>query len=447
MVILGLGANVGDRLANLRKAYAAIKQLSEISILQISPIYLSDALLPPNAPADWDQPYLNLAIRCETTFSPNELLIHLKKIEASIGRKPEVRHWGPRVIDIDILVFEQLIVNDERLTLPHPDLLARPFVLWPLADVAPFWRYPLEGAHLDLTAAQLVEPWGSRYAGDAPYHTRQINQRLEKPAFMGIINVTPNSFSDGGRRSKVDDYVQHAQQLVADGAEILDIGAESTNPRAEEITEQEEWQRLEPILAAISANKAQYIIPPKISIDTRRAEVAARALTYAVDWINDVSGLDDMRMRELILAAGKTAIIMHHIKIPERREHVLPRNQDPSWSVLAWGERRIEDLLRAGFNIDNLIFDPGIGFGKMAEQSLAIIKNISIFKSLGTKLLVGHARKTFLSLFSQEPFAERDLETSTISNYLAAHSIDYLRVHNPRSCLRMLKVQDVLSAG
>ena len=134
MIILGLGSNVGDRLTNLRKALQAIKKIPGMNIEQVSPVYVSDALLPENAPLDWDIPYLNLALRCETTQEPLELLKQLKNIEWSIGRKPEIRHWGPRILDIDILAWDDAIIKSDVLTLPHENLQERPFALWPLAD-------------------------------------------------------------------------------------------------------------------------------------------------------------------------------------------------------------------------------------------------------------------------------------------------------------------------
>jgi 2-amino-4-hydroxy-6-hydroxymethyldihydropteridine diphosphokinase / dihydropteroate synthase len=198
MVILGLGSNVGDRLANLRKAVIAIRTLAGVTIEQVSPVYVSDALLPENAPPEWDMPHLNLAIRIQTTLEPLDLLKQLKNIEWSIGRKPEVRHWGPRILDIDILAWDDRVIKSDMLTVPHANLQERPFAFWPLADVAPLWGFPLPGNNHGKTAAQIVEAWGSRFTAEAPFRTRQINQRVDTPQLVGIINVTPDSFSDGG---------------------------------------------------------------------------------------------------------------------------------------------------------------------------------------------------------------------------------------------------------
>src|SRR5579883_3219270 len=119
MVVLGLGSNVGDRLAHLRHALKAIAALAKVTVKQVSPVYHSDALLPDNAPSEWDQPHLNLAILCDCTLSPPELLKHIKQIEYAMGRDPNAGRWGPRIIDIDILVWDELSLHSDTLTVPH----------------------------------------------------------------------------------------------------------------------------------------------------------------------------------------------------------------------------------------------------------------------------------------------------------------------------------------
>lgn len=444
MVILGLGSNIGDRLANLRKSVTALQSLAQLNIKQVSPVYMSDALMPENAPADWNMPYLNLAVLCETTLGELELLDALKNIEWSIGRKPAVRHWGPRIIDIDILAWDDRIIQNDRLTVPHASLQERPFALWPLADVAPLWRFPLAGAHHGKTAAQLVEVWGSRFSGDAPFHTKQINQRVDTSQLVGILNITPDSFSDGGLFIQPEIALQQYIHLAESGADIIDIGAESTAPSAKPLNHVEEWARLEPVLSLLLSKQKELSIAPKISVDTRHPETAKKSLELGVDWINDVSGLDNPAMREIIAASQVDCVVMHHLSIPENRNHLLPRDQDPTPIVLEWGEKRLRELEIAGISRDRMIFDPGIGFGKMAEQSLILMQNISVFKQLGVRILVGHSRKTFISLLSSLPFAERDVETLALSLHLMKQSVDYIRVHNVSVCARGMKVAKVM---
>lgn len=435
-VILGLGSNVGDRLAHLRKTLHAISQIENVTVLQVSPVYISDAMLPENAPADWDMDYLNLALSIETKLNPFTLHNELKKVEYAIGKKPDKRHWGPRIIDIDILSWEEEIVATEDLMIPRDNMLDRPFQLWPLADLEPRWIYPLPGATQGKTAAELVEAWGSRFTGQAPFRTRQIYQRIDTPQLVGIVNITPDSYSDGGRFLAVDAAIQQIQHLVSTGAEIIDIGAESTSPTAKAITAEMEWSRLEPVLASLQSVAATCLIPPKFSLDTRHADIAKKALAYGIDWINDVSGLDDPAMRRVIADAGVDCVVMHHICIPENRQRVLSRQEDPVQAVLQWGNVRLQELSQAGIKREKVIFDPGIGFGKLAEQSLEVLRGVNQFQQLGTRILLGHSRKTFMSLLTDYPFAQRDVETLGIALKIMDSGIDYLRVHHTEMMAR-----------
>lgn len=440
MIILGVGSNLGDRLANLRLALQHIKALFGVTVTRVSPVYISDALLPENAPADWDIPFLNAAIQCESSLEPLALLTALKKIEHILGREPDHPHWGPRVIDIDILAWDDRVIKSDALTIPHPGLLDRTFALWPLADLAPQWQFPVPGEHHQKPAAQLVEPWGSRFSGKTPFRTRQINQRIDTPQLVGILNITPDSFSDGGQYLLADKAYEQALHLVQNGADVLDIGAESTRPNAASVAPETEWSRLEPVITAIIAAKKHFLIPPVISIDTRHHATARKAIHQGVDWINDQTGCDDPDMRALIAESNIHCVIMHHLSIPEKRDHTLPRHQDPVAAVYQWGEKRLDELEQAGINRQKLIFDPGIGFGKQADQSLQLLRQVDIFTQLGTRVLIGHSRKSFLSLFTAKPAAERDIETAAITVSLAKSPVDYLRVHQVDINARALRL-------
>ncbi len=433
-VILGLGSNLGDRLDNLRRGLTAIRAIAQTAVEQISPVYVSDALLPDNAPPDWHRPYLNCAVRINTHLTPRALLAELKLAEKKAGRLPE-KVWGPRIIDIDLLAFDQQIIDETDLTLPHPHLIQRPFVLWPLADLAADWQHPI----YQKTAAELITAWGSRFNGCAPFHTRQIAQRIDTPEWVGIINLTPNSFSDGGRLTYPAAALSYARQLVEAGASILDIGAEATNVDVEGIDPEQEWQRLDAFLPRLLAERKNFVIPPRISLDTRHARVAARALALGIDWVNDVSGLNDPAMVECIAASACDIVCMHHVSVPARLDVTLPAHVDALTAVLQWGENKLAALTAAGINAERIILDPGIGFGKTPSQSLALIKNIAAFKALGTRILVGHSRKGFLRQFTAAKPAERDIETAALSLHMAAAGVDYIRVHNVDIHARLLR--------
>ncbi len=409
MVILGLGSNVGDRLANLRKGLNLIRAIPQTSVAQVSPIYISDALLPENAPTHWDnRPYLNAALRCDTKLEPYEFLKIIKNIEIAVGRKPD-SDWAPRPLDIDILAWDDLVQYDKLLHIPHEHLLTRPFALWPLADVAPNWIHPRGDR-----AAKMAQDLKSK---PDPLNTKQIPHRIDTAQLVGTINLAPDSFSDGGQTVTFEKI----KKLADAGADVIDIGAEATNPNAKPITPEEEWRRLEPFLSNLKS------IPAKISLDTRNAKTAEKALALGIDWINDVSGLTNPAMQELIRAHTCDVVMMHHVTIPASKDHVLPEDQDVVKLVYQWGEQQLEKL-----NIprERIIFDVGIGFGKTAQQSLDLLKNIEVFKSLGCRLLVGHSRKSFLELFTQKPPQERDLETVLFSLHLNQKGVDYLRVHD-----------------
>lgn len=444
MIILGLGSNIGDRLDNLRKAVKAIRNVAEIKVIKLSPLYLSDALLPDNAPTEWDQPYLNLALSCRTTLTPFELLDKLKTIEWSIGRKPETRHWGPRILDIDILVFNNEIIHSDRLTIPHASLLERPFSLWPLCDLAPHWVYPLEGPEQGLTASQLIEQFGSRFTGKAPLHTWQLYQRIEGPTLVGVINATPDSFSDGGLYVTPEKAVQQALDLVEAGAEIIDLGAESTAPRAKPIDRKTEWARLQPILLALKEARDAFVLPPKISLDTYHPDIAKKALDIGIDWLNDVTGLTNPELRDIAKSSSVNCVMMHHLTIPASKMHVIDRQKDALQEVLEWGKKQIDSLVNEGFDPTKLIFDPGIGFGKTPEQSMQLIKQAEQFNVLQVPVLIGHSRKSFYSLLTCYPPHERDIETIVTTYALCDKEIAYLRVHNVEASARALKVHDIL---
>lgn len=446
MIILGIGCNIGDRLANLRDALTHLRAIDELTVHQVSPVYESDALLPDNAPQNWDNPYLNLALSASTKLTPEQLIAKTKAIEEKMGRL-EHPHWSPRIIDIDILAWHEEHYHTDKLHIPHKGLLERPFALWPLADVAPDWKYC--EPHKNEThkpAKELIKKFGSRFDGKAPLHTKQIAHRIDTPIMMGILNITTDSFSDGGKFIDLEAALAQTENLFNTGADIIDIGAESTRPvGATTLTPEKEWQRLQPILDAWQSFWLHKSFRPKLSIDTRKPETAEKLLAYKIDFFNDVTGLTDPKMLEIAKASKAKIIFMHNLGIPANPAIVLPPDKDPISVVYQWGQKQLENLTKLGVDKNRLIFDVGIGFGKNAEQSFALIKNIAQFHHLGIPILVGHSRKSFLNQFTNKPFAERDIETATLSGFLATQKVDYLRVHDVDMNMRSLKINAALA--
>jgi 2-amino-4-hydroxy-6-hydroxymethyldihydropteridine diphosphokinase/dihydropteroate synthase len=447
MIILGLGTNIGDRLYNLRQALNHLRSSQKLTNIRVSPVYESDALLPDNAHDTWDAPYLNAAISCQTKLSPIQLLQLLKNIETIMGRDQNHPRWSPRLIDIDILAWDNKIIQNENLTIPHKRLYERPFALWPLTDLLPNWRYCLpEKNYHNKPVTEIVKLWGSRFDGNAPLHTRQISHRIDTPQLVGILNITPDSFSDGGNYIKIENAVSQAQHLFNSGAEIIDIGAESTRPNVtNKLFPIAEWNRLQPVLQALNNHWSNASFKPKISVDTRNTATAAKAISFGVDWINDVTGCDNPDMCQLIVNTKVKIVFMHHLGVPPKKNIVLNNNKNATTQVYQWAKQRLEQLLQIGIQKERLIFDPGIGFGKSAEQSLALIKNAAKLHKLGIPLLIGHSRKSFLNQFTNKDFHERDIETAIFSNCLHQQNISYLRVHNVELNMRALKIASVLS--
>ncbi len=429
MIILGLGSNLGNRLENLRQALQYLLTSQDITVIACSPVYSSDAL--PTDVEAWQQPFLNAAIACSSSLSPSDLLKLIKRIETNMGRI-SLGHWSPRIIDIDILAWNDQVIETEDLHIPHRELINRPFALWPLADLAPRWIHPRSNK----TAVELSRHWGSRFTAEAAFRTHQIRQTITGTKLVGVLNVTPNSFSDGGLFVSPEQALERIQQLVLQGAEIIDIGAEATSQNiwtthANQTPHDIEWQRLEPILQAIPSICKNLPTKPIISIDTRHVATARKCLDLGVDWINDVSGLEDVAMQQLISEHPDNHwVMMHHLGVPPSSEQQLPWQQDPMTLIKQWAEQRLETLLAQGVNLSKIILDPGIGFGKTDEQNLEILQRIDELRSLNLPILIGHSRKKFLSLFTDQAPQRRDDLTLIASQSLMQKHINYLRVHN-----------------
>jgi 2-amino-4-hydroxy-6-hydroxymethyldihydropteridine diphosphokinase/dihydropteroate synthase len=343
-----------------------------------------------------------MAVKLETALSPEQLLITIKSIEEKIGRKKR-GVWAPREVDIDILAFEGVTLTSDSLNLPHHGLLGRDFALLPFADIAPDWD--LAG----ISAQELVR----RKA----YHLPVYEQ--PKTRLVGILNITPDSFSDGGLFMNADHAFTRALEMVEEGAVVVDIGAESTRPGATPLSHEEEWRRLEPVLNKLLGS------PISISIDTRHPATARNAADMGVAWINDVSGFASPQMIEAVAGSECRLVVMHSLSIPADRS-ITMQSSDIIAELVAWADTQLGYLRSLGIAADRLIMDPGIGFGKTPEQNWQIVTRADVFKSLGVDVLMGHSRKSFL----QVPADKRDEATLEVSQGLIRKQVQYLRVHD-----------------
>jgi len=254
---------------------------------------------------------------------------------------------------------------------------------------------------------------------------------------VGIVNVTPDSFSDGGAHFDAPAAIQAIERLIADGADVIDIGAESTRPGATPISPEEEWQRLAPVLAAL-----RQFSDMRFSLDTRHADTARRALEAGVHWINDVTGFSHAVMVDAVRSSDCRLVIMHSLCIPADKAIVMPESADIVTELLAFAHKRIDTLYGYGIKKGRIVFDPGIGFGKTAAQSLDILRRIGEFSVLGVPLVIGHSRKSFLS-----SFGDRDAATLAVSQSLAQRGVDFLRVHDVARHRQMLNLVKALTYG
>lgn len=249
---------------------------------------------------------------------------------------------------------------------------------------------------------------------------------MNQPAILGILNLTPDSFSGDG---VVEDMaVKRAAQLTREGADIIDIGAESTRPGATPLSADEEWVRVAPVLRVI--HEAPWRSAVRLSIDTRHAQTAARALEYQVEFINDVGGLQSDAMCEALEEHECDVIVMHALSVPANPAVTLPEGSDVVAAILAWKVAILKRAAAHGIGAHRLVFDPGIGFGKTAEQSLALITRAGELKASGGRWLYGHSRKSFMKLMGEGDATTRDPLTREFSKKLADAGIDYLRVHD-----------------
>jgi dihydropteroate synthase len=254
---------------------------------------------------------------------------------------------------------------------------------------------------------------------------------------MGIVNVTPDSFSDGGRYLDADVAIAHGEQLAAEGADILDVGGESTRPGAEPVSEAQELARVLPVVEGLAAAAATVPSGPQISIDTSKAHVAEAALEAGASLVNDVTALrGDPRMLEVIAASGADCCLMHMLGEP-RTMQGAPRYDDVVEDVKAFLRERLELALARGVARERIMLDPGIGFGKTEAHNLELLRRLDELVELGVPILVGTSRKAFLgSILARAAGVERPpapaerLAGTLVTNALAyERGASVFRVH------------------
>lgn len=277
-----------------------------------------------------------------------------------------------------------------------------------------------------------VHNYFSEHTASVPLGRREL--RFDRPMVMGVLNVTPDSFSDGGRYDEKDAAIRRAREMVDQGADIIDIGAESTRPSAKEVTPSDELDRLMPVLQDLAST-----IKLPISVDTRHAYVAERALEAGASIINDVSGLRDEAMLKVVAEHEVPVIAMHMRGEPQSMQNDI-RYDDLMGEIFTELKKALARATMAGIPAEKVILDPGIGFGKTAEQNLEILRRLKEVRSLGRPIMIGASRKAFIGAIAGGGPDER-LEGSLAAAIIAVQNgANIVRVHDVEETVKALKV-------
>ncbi|KKA30228.1 hypothetical protein TD95_003749, partial [Thielaviopsis punctulata] len=416
-----------------------IRVLRTSSLWETEPMYVLD-----------QDRFVNGACEVETDLEPMELLDALQDIENTMGRY-KVIDKGPRNIDLDILLYEDRKVDNERLKIPHIGIPEREFVLRPLAELIPYkplyankpWKLVQDYLN-ELPANDALSPLTPLGSSLAPISSLKATRKTH---VMAIINVTPDSFSDGGVNTHTN-LSETACSAIASGATILDIGGQSTAPGTPEISAAEEIARVVPSITAIRALPCAQNVA--ISIDTYRAAVAEAAVAAGATIVNDVSaGTMDPAMLSTVARLGCTVCLMHMRGTPATMQH---RENcvylDGVLSGVATGlSERVRAAQDAGIRRWRIMLDPGLGFAKTPRQNLQLLAGLQELRAWqdlqGLPWLVGASRKSFIgkATGTVEP-RERVWGTAATVAAAVQGGADVVRVHDVRGMAQVARMSD-----
>ncbi|KAK6531643.1 trifunctional dihydropteroate synthetase [Orbilia ellipsospora] len=443
-VFIAFGSNLGDKFGLIRDALAELNRRG-ITVIRTSSLYESK----PMYVEDQDT-FLNGVCQAQTTLSAMELLKVLQDIENSFGRVKLVDK-GPRNIDLDILLYGTEIVSLPELSIPHASMLEREFVLRPLCDIAPNLPHPQTSttfaSHLSvLPGHSTVYP---RVLLSPSIPSLQPTSTTRPTHVMAIINLTPDSFSDGGihNANNVEATVAKAVKV---GASIVDLGGMSTRPNASDVSEEEETRRVVPAIKAIRASSDQKVRNVTISIDTFRAAVARAAVEAGADIINDISGgILDSEMVNTAIELDVPIVLMHMRGTPQTMESLAEYPDGVIETVGRELEETLDKALKLGIKRWKIILDPGIGFAKNKEHNLEILRNFSKLRDRkglnGIPWLVGPSRKRFIGdITGVEKPDERQWGTGAAITACVAGGADIVRVHDVDEMAKVCKMADAI---
>ncbi|KAJ3114863.1 trifunctional dihydropteroate synthetase, partial [Physocladia obscura] len=452
IVYLGLGSNLGNRARNISFGLDSlcsdpkVTRLLDTSFLyETIPMYVAD------------QPkFLNTSCKISTTLSPMDLLKKIKEIEAATGRDFNVIRNGPRPLDIDILFYDNLELKTDLLEIPHKLLHEREFVLRPLCDIAPTMAHPTRFRTLFQLLGVLINTEGYNPNLHKMHQVTPFATRKSEPQWiwsshtrvMGILNVTPDSFSDGGQFTGIEEAITQANKMIADGADVLDVGGQSTRPGADIVTEEEETRRVIPVVEAIRKGASENVL---ISVDTFRAGVAKAAIEAGADFINDVSGGEFDEAMVDIMAQLKVPVCIMHMRgnTKTMRSMTSYENNDVVGEVRRVLLEHVNKLIGRGVYRWNIIIDPGIGFAKTVEQNFTLLRKLNQLTLPGTGLerfpvLVGPSRKGFLKAGAAPK--ERVWATAAACSASVIGGAAILRVHDVKEMKDVIATCDLNDA-
>lgn len=409
--------------------------------------------------------FVNGACEVATDLEPLALLDQLQSIENELGRE-KVIDKGPRNIDLDILLYDDLVFEHERLKIPHPGTYEREFVLRPLSELIPGkalnpaspWKVTqdylnaLEPSTPPLTTLTPLRP------GMEPLRALQSSRKTHT---MAILNVTPDSFSDGGRnyRDQQSNEVEYYSRLydkvegfLDSGATIIDIGGQTTAPNAKPVYGREELERVLPAIALLTDKKGALRKEFKfaISIDTYRASVAEGAVKAGAHIINDVSaGQMDKDMLPVMARLGVTVSLMHMRGTPETMNSMTDYPDGLIPTVAKELLERVAEAEEAGIKRWRIILDPGIGFAKTGEQNLEILRRLDELRDWpglrGLPWLLGSSRKRFIGTYTGVKKAEkRQWGTAATVTASIQGGADIVRVHDVKEMVPVVKMSDAI---
>ncbi|KAF2485216.1 folic acid synthesis protein [Neohortaea acidophila] len=452
-VYIALGSNVGDRLQNIENACRLIDADADMRILRTSPLYETAPMY-----VEDQGRFLNGACEITTTLDPMSLLDRLQGIEKTLGREKMIDK-GPRNIDLDILMFRNEQMKTERLTIPHALMLEREFVLRPLCDIVTAKMRGVPGVRVSTLRAlhNLVakNPPQAMFALTNLGHEGD-DIRSRDPRFptriMSIVNVTPDSFSDGGhyKPNNLETFRTLVKAQIAAGASIIDVGGQSSRPNAPDVTAEEEIARVLPAIEAIKALPEAAKV--SISVDTYRAAVAEAAVKAGAHIVNDISGGTlDPDMFATVARLGCTYVLMHMRGTPATMmsEENCSYPQGLIETVKGELQERIEEAMLAGIRRWRIILDPGIGFSKTVEQNVELLRKFRTLTSGGSSKayawLAGSSRKSFIGkVTGVEDPKDRALGTAATVTAAIQGGAHIVRVHDAGEMSAVVKMADAI---